>query len=508
MNNNNIEQLLSSAVEHATPDVREKILSSCDRGKGKVIKMEKKNNRTLKSIAAIAAVFVLIAAGIFIGRGLWNDTGAVFDDTLAAVVSLDVNPSVELNVNKGEKVISARGLNEDGVSILGNMDLKGTDLEVAVNAVVGSMLRHGYIDEMANSILLSVSGNGGFDADALKAKLSSEIDAMLTNGAVLSQNVSDVDDDVRLISEKYGISLGKAALIEEIIDSNERHNAKELSSLTINELNLISSDTDLNNIKSEGKASDKAYIGEDAALNAALKHAKLNKSDVSGIEIDLDYEHGCMVYEIEFNRGADEYDYDINALTGEIVEYETEINGVEDHGASSGAISGKTDSTTEVKPSGDKLSRDEAIAIALKKAGLSKSDVTIIQAELERDDGREVFEIEFVCKGYEYSCDVDITSGKVYDFEREYDDDYRPSENKTPAENKVDKVISKDEAKSIALKKAGLSADQVKKIFVDLEKDDGKLIYEIEFKLGGYEYSFEIDAVNGSILDYEKELDD
>ena len=41
-----------------------------------------------------------------------------------------------------------------------------------------------------------------------------------------------------------------------------------------------------------------------------------------------------------------------------------------------------------------------------------------------------------------------------------------------------------------------------------LDWDDGMSIYEIEFKAGGYEYSYEVDAATGSIVVFDKEWDD
>lgn len=68
--------------------------------------------------------------------------------------------------------------------------------------------------------------------------------------------------------------------------------------------------------------------------------------------------------------------------------------------------------------------------------------------------------------------------------------------------------ISLDEAKQIALDRAGLTADEVKFVKAKLDNDDGIPEYEIEFVKGIFEYSCEIDADDGSILDYEKELND
>ena len=154
-NNDKIENTLRSAVSNAVPDVLGGIMDACDQQKGKVIYMEKKKNNTLRSVAAIAAVFVLLIAGIFLAKNFQGGSSG----TLAAVVSFDVNPSIELSVDKNEKVLSAVGLNDDGREVLDGMELKDTDLDVAVNAIVGSMLQHGYLDDMANSILLSVSAS-------------------------------------------------------------------------------------------------------------------------------------------------------------------------------------------------------------------------------------------------------------------------------------------------------------------------------------------------------------
>ena len=248
-NNDKIENTLRSAVSNAVPDVLGGIMDACDQQKGKVIYMEKKKNNTLRSVAAIAAVFVLLIAGIFLAKNFQGGSSG----TLAAVVSFDVNPSIELSVDKNEKVLSAAGLNDDGREVLDGMELKDTDLDVAVNAIVGSMLQHGYLDDMANSILLSVSGVDGYDADTLQAKLTESVNKLLKDCSVLSQNVSDADSDLVEKADKYGITVGKAKLITEIVASDSRHNFEELVGLTINELNLIAEKADAQGILGIGR---------------------------------------------------------------------------------------------------------------------------------------------------------------------------------------------------------------------------------------------------------------
>lgn len=409
--NSNIESKLRSAVSNAVPDVLDSVMDACDHEKGKVIYMEKKKNNTIRSLAAIAAVFVLVIAGIFLaGRFQGGNTSA-----LAAVVSLDVNPGIELNVDKNEKVISVSAVNDDGREVLDGMDLKGSGLDVAVNAIIGSMLQYGYLDDTANSILLSVSGVDGYDADKLQAELTERVSKRLSDCSVLSQNVSDADSKLVDKANKYGITVGKARLIEEIVSSNSRHNFEELVGLTINELNLIADGHQLPGISTQGQASDKSYIGNDAALSAALTHAGLSSNDVRGIEVELDYEYGRMVYEVEFDSGNTEYEYDVDAVSGEIIWYEIDNNGKIQQGGS--AVSGGTGAG-----GADVVGVEKAKSIALSHAGFTSAQVTELKAELDRERGRYVYEVEFKSGGYEFDYELDAASGAIITFDKEFDD--------------------------------------------------------------------------------------
>lgn len=62
-----------------------------------------------------------------------------------------------------------------------------------------------------------------------------------------------------------------------------------------------------------------AGITANEARDAALKHAGLDKSQVRDIDVDLDRDNGKLIYEVDFNSGNTEYDYDINAETGEVI---------------------------------------------------------------------------------------------------------------------------------------------------------------------------------------------
>ena len=69
---------------------------------------------------------------------------------------------------------------------------------------------------------------------------------------------------------------------------------------------------------------DSAYIGEAEAKRIALAHAGVSEGSIREFECELDREDGIMVYEIDFECGNYEYEYEINAATGEIVKYDIE----------------------------------------------------------------------------------------------------------------------------------------------------------------------------------------
>ena len=68
------------------------------------------------------------------------------------------------------------------------------------------------------------------------------------------------------------------------------------------------------------------YIGVDRAKEIALNHAQMNESDVQFAKAKLENDDGVVEYEIEFYFGRTEYDYTIDAVSGNIIEYDVEYD--------------------------------------------------------------------------------------------------------------------------------------------------------------------------------------
>lgn len=324
MEDRELDRQVKQAFEGLTPDIFDSVLSDCRRQTGKVVSMKPRRKKNLlRRAAGIAAALLLMVGGVS-AVGLWR-----LENTAVASVSLDVNPSVEIKVNEKEKVVSVTALNEDGQEIIAEMDFEGSSLEVTVNALIGSMLRQGYLSVSANSVLVSVESTDSQQAAALEQRLREEIGGLLesggVNGAVLSQQVN-ADEELRTLAEEYGLSLGKAQLIRDITTQDSRYRFADLAGLTINQLNLLSEELALSGVQRSGHASEAGYIGSTEAMNAALADAGISGESISAYFSRMDWEDGRMVYALAFDDGESGYEYTVEALTGQIISSAKELH--------------------------------------------------------------------------------------------------------------------------------------------------------------------------------------
>lgn len=339
MNKKDIEKKLNKIIFNNTPDVLDNVLTRCEDKKGLKIMDKKQKVKKTKMInfipryATVFAAFVICIGGLF-GFNYY------LNNQVDSIIDFDVNPSIEISTNRKEKIIKVIALNDDGKEILDDMNLKNVDLEVGINAIIGSMLKNGYITEVQNSILVSVKNDNTKKAEKLQREISEDINEILKGqnikGAVLTQsyNNDDEDDKLETLAKKYNISEGKARLINKVLKAEVKdskgnlYDFENLAKLSINELKLLleSKDVKLENVKSNGATSEKAYIGKEKAKQIALNAAKLKEKDVKNLKTEFDSDKGVFIYEVEFDFGNKEYEYDINAKTGKIVKTDIEID--------------------------------------------------------------------------------------------------------------------------------------------------------------------------------------
>ena len=247
-------------------------------------------------------------------------------------------------------------------------------------------------------------------------------------------------------------------------------------------------------------ASNKITI--DDAREIALNHSNLKSDEVSFIRTDTEVDDGIEKYNIEFYHENKEYDYEINATDGSIIEYDFDV---ENYNLSQ-EQSGTGTSSSNVNTAS--ISEEKAKEIALNHANLASDEVTFIKSNIEVDDGIEKYNIEFYHENKEYDYEINATDGSIieYDFDVEnYNLSQEQSGTGTSSSNVNTASISEEKAKEIALNHANVTNNQVTFGKSELDFDDGVQKYDIEFYYNNKEYSYEIDANSGNILSYEQD---
>ena len=403
MTNEKMEQRLASAVEKTAPNDVNGVLSRCDERKGTVIPMTTKKTtkkRWTTLAAACLAVMLLCGGGVF-----YQQAHAV-----ASVVSLDVNPSIELKVNRSEKVLVCTPLNEDAKAILADMsngaDLKGAKLDVAVNAIVGSLVRNGYLDSISSAIMISVEDKDAARAEKLQRELTSTVDGVLqtseAKASVLTQTLTQ-DATREQQARENNISSGKAALVNRVLTINPALKFDALAKLSVEEL------------KDLAEAGAPAMpIGKDKAMDiAAAAFGKASTAKMAYSEVDPELDESPAHYEVEIrSQSGEEFEYKVDAYTGAILESKREAaDGTE---------------VPVVQPSNPAVSGDighaKAKSIALNHAGVSENKAYDMEIELDDEDGTLVYEVEFKFGGMEYSYEINAATGAILKHEAEIDD--------------------------------------------------------------------------------------
>ena len=416
MTNEKMEQRLAAALEKTAPNDASGVLSRCEERKGTVIPMttKKTTKRRWTSLIAACLAVMLLGGGLFYQRA----------NAVASVVSLDVNPSIELKVNRSEKVLVCTPLNEDAKDILADMsngaDLKGAKLDVAVNAIVGSLVRNGYLDSISSAIMISVEDKDTARAEKLQRELTSTVDGVLqtseSRASVLTQTLTQ-DAVLEQQARENSISTGKAALVNRVLALNPALKFDALAKLSVEELKDLAE-----------AGAPVMPIGKAAAAYAAEQYAGTTALDSVTAEVDSELDEFPAHYEVELHTAWGEFEYLVDAYTGKV-------------------ISGQKDLPSTVSARND----------TVKKPSQPVSP---------------------------------------------------PAQSSHPAQPSGSADIGHAKAKSIALNHAGVSENEAYDMDIELDDEDGILVYEVEFKSGNMEYDYEINAATGAILKHESELDD
>lgn len=161
--------------------------------------------------------FGVAAASFALALGLWQTSEFLRPERVSAYVALDINPSLELSIDKDREVLQAIPLNRDAEILLQNLKLKGKRIETAVDDVALEAVKLGYV-KPESEILITASdaGESGLDLKTLEQEMMKTVQVSLQERGITS-NVSGVlvTQKEREEAKSLGLTPGKYAVYKQ-----------------------------------------------------------------------------------------------------------------------------------------------------------------------------------------------------------------------------------------------------------------------------------------------------
>ena len=384
-------------------------------------------------------------------------THAIRSNATAGTFTMDVNPSVEYTIAKSGSVKNVRSLNSDAENALSDVALGKQSVETALTRTVAAYEACGYMENGEATVLISFDSR--LDANAeLKASLSAEIQQALEQtdavGTLVFHSELTENAEAAKIAEEFHVSLGRADWIL---------TAANKTGLPTDEVARMSLDELLKFQEASGIASVSVskFISLEEAKKIALRDAKLDEltQKIVFTREELNRNQGKPCYLLEFYTGTNQYFYQIDAKSGSII------------------YAGKFITLSEAK----KIALDDAGC----KDKVSFTEETLVSGGIKTP----YYRLVFADAKTQWTYRIDAVLGTVLE--------------KQQKEIVTTDFISLEEAKEIALKDAGLNEAIQKIVFTreELNRNSGKPCYILEFYTAKKQYSYKVDAKNGSIIE-------
>ena len=384
-------------------------------------------------------------------------THAIRSNATAGTFTMDVNPSVEYTIAKSGIVKNVRCLNSDAENALIDVALGKQSVETALTRTVAAYEACGYMENGEATVLISFDSR--LDANAeLKASLSAEIQQALEQtdavGTLVFHSELTENAEAAKIAEEFHVSLGRADWILTAANKTGLP-TDEVARMSLDELLKFQEVSGISSV------SVSKFISLEEAKKIALKDAKLDEltQKIVFTREELSRNQGKPCYLLEFYTGTNQYFYQIDAKSGSII------------------YAGKFITLSEAK----KIALDDAGC----KDKVSFTEETLVSGGIKTP----YYRLVFADAKTQWTYRIDAVLGIVLE--------------KKQKEIVTADFISLEEAKEIALKDAGLNEATQKIVFTreELSRNSGKPCYILEFYTAKKQYSYKVDAKNGSIIE-------
>ena len=384
-------------------------------------------------------------------------THAIRSNATAGTFTMDVNPSVEYTIAKSGTVKNVRCLNSDAENALSDVALGKQSVETALTRTVAAYEACGYMENGEATVLISFDSR--LDANAeLKASLSAEIQQALEQtdavGTLVFHSELTENAEVAKIAEEFHVSLGRADWILTAANKTGLP-TDEVARMSLDELLKFQEVSGISSV------SVSKFISLEEAKKIALKDAKLDElaQKIVFTREELSRNQGKPCYLLEFYTGTNQYFYQIDAKSGSII------------------YAGKF------------ITLSEAKKIALDDAGVDVKVAFTTEELIAGGIKTPYYRFVFADEKNQWTYRIDAVLGIILE--------------KQQKELVTVDFLSLEEAKKIALTDAGLDEAAQKIVFTkeELSRNQGKPCYILEFYTAKMQYTYKVDAKDGSIME-------
>ncbi|MDY5594358.1 MAG: PepSY domain-containing protein [Oscillospiraceae bacterium] len=392
MSADELKKRLTEELSDMAPNRLDDLLRACEESNRAPRPAEApRPRRSMPRLLAAAAVFVLLLGGILGYRAM---------DASRCIVTVDVNPSVSLTVNRFNRVKEVTPGNEDAQVLLDGVDLTGMRLRGALEKLTALLMENDYLSGTENAMLVSVENATAGRSEALCKRVVASVGETtkekLFQPAVLCQQISG-KNDLQSVAETLHVSVGKAALAEALAAQIEGSSAERLSTLSIRELLYLadSESVTLQNTSVFGTVNRVGYCDRADAIRIALANAGLSGTDAPEATATPDGRDGDLVYIVCFGDETQSYRYTISAKGGAVLDAVQTGEGEQTDPEQSGASS----------PSAQQPESTQ---------GLIGPEAENTNVELLWIGGRPVYRVTFELDGQKHSFYVDARTDDLF----------------------------------------------------------------------------------------------
>lgn len=184
-------------------------------------------------IIIVCLLVVCLSVGITFGIIKCNSNKKISND-IVTTITMDINPSIEINLDKDNKVISVKALNSDSKKIISNKNFKGKNLENTINTLVDSLKENGYLNDEKNMILINVESKDEV-LNNVEEVVNKVVEEKKIKCDVVVQQI-EVTKELETLARKYDMTPSKAYYIREQIKDNENLQLEDFKNISLEEI--------------------------------------------------------------------------------------------------------------------------------------------------------------------------------------------------------------------------------------------------------------------------------